>query len=258
MDSCDSATPMSVDNIAPWFSYYKSIKSVVINEGVTSIGDAAFCYCSYITSISIPSTVTTIGNNAFLSTKITSITIPDGVTSLPRLFQNCSKLKTVVLPATITSIADYCFNGTALTDVYFCGTEAQWKAISVKYYTAGHYGDSSYDINAKLLSATIHYNYLVPCTTHTWNTGSLTTKMTDTQDGLVTYTCTRCGETKGVTLPAGGSPFVDVQDSSQYYYKPVLWGADNGIVYGTSDFEFSPSATCTRAQVVTFLYRYKS
>ena len=51
------------------------------------------------------------------------------------------------------------------------------------------------------------------------------------------------------------SPFSDVQDPSQYYYKAVLWAVENGITSGTSATTFSPGNGCTRAQVVTFLWR---
>ena len=42
---------------------------------------------------------------------------------------------------------------------------------------------------------------------------------------------------------------------SAYYYKAVLWAYENDITTGTSETTFSPNSTCTRAQVVTFLYR---
>ena len=59
----------------------------------------------------------------------------------------------------------------------------------------------------------------------------------------------------GSPEPEGGAnPFEDVSESS-FYYKAVLWAVENGITKGTSDSTFSPSGTCTRAQVVTFLYR---
>ncbi len=51
------------------------------------------------------------------------------------------------------------------------------------------------------------------------------------------------------------SPFADVQDSGAYYYKAVLWAAENGITSGTTSNSFSPNETCTRAQIVTFLWR---
>ena len=52
------------------------------------------------------------------------------------------------------------------------------------------------------------------------------------------------------------NPFADVAASS-YYYKAVLWASENGIVYGTDSAHFSPNDSCTRAQVVCFLYRYQ-
>ena len=49
-------------------------------------------------------------------------------------------------------------------------------------------------------------------------------------------------------------PFTDVPMGS-YYYNAVLWAIENGITEGTSDTTFSPDATCSRAQIVTFLWR---
>ena len=49
-------------------------------------------------------------------------------------------------------------------------------------------------------------------------------------------------------------PFADVKVGS-YYYDAVLWAVENGITKGTSETMFSPDATCSRAQIVTFLWR---
>ena len=51
-------------------------------------------------------------------------------------------------------------------------------------------------------------------------------------------------------------PFTDVPADS-YYYDAVLWAVENGITKGTSSTTFSPDDTCTRAQIVTFLWRCK-
>ena len=50
------------------------------------------------------------------------------------------------------------------------------------------------------------------------------------------------------------NPFKDVRETD-YFYKAVLWAVEKGITKGTSADKFSPDATCTRAQIVTFLYR---
>ena len=53
---------------------------------------------------------------------------------------------------------------------------------------------------------------------------------------------------------SSANPFKDVTDG-QYYYKAVLWAVENEITKGTSADQFSPDSTCTRGQIVTFLYR---
>ena len=50
------------------------------------------------------------------------------------------------------------------------------------------------------------------------------------------------------------NPFKDVKEGS-FYYKAVLWAVENEITKGTSSTTFAPEATCTRGQIVTFLYR---
>lgn len=61
----------------------------------------------------------------------------------------------------------------------------------------------------------------------------------------------------GSPEPTGSAnPFTDV-DANSYYGKAVLWAIEKGITNGTSATTFSPEATCTRAQAVTFLYRYE-
>lgn len=52
----------------------------------------------------------------------------------------------------------------------------------------------------------------------------------------------------------GGNPFVDVADNA-YYGTAVRWAAANGIVYGITQTQFAPNSSCTRGQVVSFLYR---
>ena len=56
------------------------------------------------------------------------------------------------------------------------------------------------------------------------------------------------------TAPSATNPFKDVK-SSDYFYAPVMWAVENEITTGISSTSFAPTATCTRAQVVTFLYR---
>lgn len=61
----------------------------------------------------------------------------------------------------------------------------------------------------------------------------------------------------GVTPSANTLSFTDVP-ADAYYYDAVMWAVQNGITSGTSDTTFSPGQTCTRAQIITFLYRAAS
>jgi hypothetical protein len=53
------------------------------------------------------------------------------------------------------------------------------------------------------------------------------------------------------------SPFNDVQNPNAYYYKAVLWAYENGITTGVGSATFGVKQACTRAQIVTFLWRYE-
>ncbi len=118
----------------PWFSNQTSIKKVIINNGVTTIGMRAFCqyknlesivipdsitnigyqafyYCSNLTSITIPNSVKTIGNFAFSNcTGLTSISLPDGVTTIGEdAFSYCRKATSITLSNSLTIIPKYAF-----------------------------------------------------------------------------------------------------------------------------------------------------
>ncbi len=74
---------------------------------------------------------------------------------------------------------------------------------------------------------------------------------TCTRAQIVTFLWRYAGEPAPKTA---NNPFKDVS-ADAYYYKAVLWASETGVTTGTSATTFSPSSTCTRAQVVAFLYR---
>lgn len=103
----------------PWYDKKKEIKSVVINDGVTSIGDYAFENCTNLTSVTIPESVTSIGAYAFGITNLTFIIIPNSVTSIGDLaFVSCQRLKYINIPNKVTSIGNYTFEScTSLSSI---------------------------------------------------------------------------------------------------------------------------------------------
>ena len=75
-----------------------------------------------------------------------------------------------------------------------------------------------------------------------------------TRAEVVTFLWRAAGSPKPKT---SAMPFTDIPADS-YYYNAVLWAVENGITSGTSDTTFSPDAVCTRAQIVTFLWKSES
>ena len=71
------------------------------------------------------------------------------------------------------------------------------------------------------------------------------------RDQLVTFLWRAAGEPEPKTTV---NPFTDVKESD-YFYKAVLWAVENGVTTGKSETIFAPKETCTRAQIVTFIYR---
>ena len=111
----------------PWG---KSITKVVIENGVTSIGNWAFEDCSSLTSVNIGNGVTSIGSRAFYY---------------------CISLKEIYLPQSVTAIRENTFNGcTALTDIWYAGSKSDRDLITRE---SG---------NDALLSATWHFNTCAP------------------------------------------------------------------------------------------------
>ena len=89
-----------------------SISSIILPEGVTSIGDHAFYGCSNLTSITIPESVTSIGRSAFYKcSSLTSITLPESLASIEyETFYLCSRLTSINIPEGVTSIGSYAFD----------------------------------------------------------------------------------------------------------------------------------------------------
>ena len=101
-------------------AYDNEIHTVIIGEGVTSIGSSAFDMCNNLTSVTIPNSVTSIGRQAFdYCGSLASITIPDSVTDIGDMaFYLCQSLTNVTIPNSVTSIGfavfANCFNLTSI------------------------------------------------------------------------------------------------------------------------------------------------
>ena len=113
----------TIGNVA--FSGCSSLKGVKIPEGVTSIGEVAFSNCSSLESIEVPASLTSIGGNAFNQCKLlTIIKIPEGLISIGECaFFSCLSLERVALPESVMSIGGGAFyNCRSLTSIEMPGS----------------------------------------------------------------------------------------------------------------------------------------
>ena len=95
---------------APWGSYGSSIKTVVIEDGVTSIGKLSLAFCSSLTSVTIGNSVTSIGESAFgYCSGLTSVTIGNSVTSIgDNAFNGCWGITSVEV--VVSDLSIFCNN----------------------------------------------------------------------------------------------------------------------------------------------------
>ena len=104
--------------------------------------------------------------------------------------------------------------------------------------------------------------------THTWDAGVVTQKPTAAEPGVRTYTCTVCGQTRTEAIPATGVPetcnggpacpgyaFRDMPAPSIWSHAGLDYCIDRGYIAGTSATTVTPDGECTRAMIVSILYR---
>ncbi len=232
MEDYASDNSSSANLIRPWKEYVSEIENLVIDNGITTIGDMAFASVKGLTSVTIPDSVISIGSSAFAASGLSgTITIPNSVTTIKAAaFYNCNSMNgvltipdsvttigsnafdntglsgTLTIPGSVTSIGLYALNA-EFTDVYYAGTEAQWNNITL--------GNSVIPS-----TATMHYN--------------------STARSAVSYTTPSIY----TDVPAGAS-----------YAEAVQYCKDNNLMDGTSADKFSPDGTLTRAMMVTVLHR---
>ena len=151
--------PDSIKTIDSSFYGCSSLSSVVLPEGLETIGKWAFYECTSLTNITIPSTVISIGKSAFLDcSNLTTVNILNGITTIGEYaFYNCTSLQQVYIPDSVTKIETYAFRNcsalvsinipktvsqidsgafagcSSLNIIYYGGTELDWENVYVSY-----------------------------------------------------------------------------------------------------------------------------
>lgn len=263
----------------PWAAYVTEGASYVVEEGVTALGSYAF-YGVLFHEIKLPSTLQAIGEGAFQASRGLTVTLPEGVSVIPRDAFKDAQMMQVNLPNSVTAIGDRAFSGCmrldelqlpagvksvgeavtegcrSLRKVLFLGDEAAWQAVAV--------GGNNAKLREVLRSGSGGF-FDVPegewfYAPVNWAaerniTGGIGNGRFGALEG-----CTRAQvvtflwAAKGRPEPkSADNPFTDVAGDA-WYLKPVLWAVENGITTGVSETEFAPDRSCTRGQIVTFLY----
>ena len=253
------------EGTSPWHMKRTSVKTVVIEDGVTSIGNSAFYGCISLTEITIPEGVTSIGDDAFYDcSSLTEITIPEGVTSIGEAaFYGCSSLTEIIIPEGVTSIGEAAFSGcSSLTEITIpegvtsIGEAAFSGCSSLTEITipegVSSIGDGAYYGCSSLTD--VYYGG----TESEWNDLDNTPNAT-----RIHYDCSSAeghwmvhGKLKVCDCGyiAGENPFTDVNEGD-FFYDPVMWAVVNGVTTGATENTFDPNGSCLRAHVGTFLHR---
>ena len=106
------AIPSYRYNYAPWYNYKDSVKSIVISEGITEVGERAFYWCVNCTSLSLPSTLTAIREYGFNNLRnLEYVTLPENLRIMEFCaFSECVALKEIVIPDSVTTCGTSVFS----------------------------------------------------------------------------------------------------------------------------------------------------
>ena len=168
----------------PWYiAHLTDIKKVVVQEGVTTIGDHAFANLSYVTSVTIPSSITSIGAHAFEKCRLGgAVTLPEGLTAIGDFAFSGSGMASLTLPASLRTIGNSAFLFCSLREltipdgVTSIGTGAFYNAslTSVKLPASGvTLGDSLFQECENLTDVTLPADLTVIGPSMFENCGSL-------------------------------------------------------------------------------------
>ena len=243
-----------------------ALEDYTIPQSVTYIKDYAFFCCKALKCFTIPANVANIDERAFLS---------------------CDNLKSVVFEGDAPSVGSEAFYTRdeltseysiipGLTLYYIEGKEgwttpewngyptATWDGVNVP---KGHEHDYKATVTAPTCTEKGYTTYVCSCGSsyvanevaalgHAWDEGKVTTAPTTKKEGVRTFTCTRCETTMAEPIDKlqGTVSFKDV-DEKAYYAAAVEWAVAKNITKGTAADTFAPNDTCTRGQIVTFLWR---
>ena len=258
-----------VTYLGDWlFSMLDRVTSVKMADSVIKMGESVFCDCEKLVDIKLSKNPTSITYYDFkFCQELFAIEIPDKVVSIEDgAFGYCEKLTNIVIPNSVKTIGVGVFRDcNNLSDVYYVGSEAQWKKVEINNKSGA---------NTALLNATIHYGVdeqkdepsawakaevqsavaagLVPASLQQNYTGPVSRgEVAQMFINLIEKSSSKNIDAfmseKGVNANTGA--FSDTSD------RAVLAANALGIINGVGSGKFDPNGTLTRAQIAAIINR---
>ena len=240
----------------PWF--FKNCDSLtdISFHTASTIGQSMYQGCDGLTSLTIPQGVREIGANAFSGClNLSYVTVPETVTAIgEQAFAACGRLKAVAFRGDAPVFTGNVFAADNLVCYYPAGN-ATWTAEVM-----GQYGGSitwiPYEV-LPFLDVPVNAFYFDPVAWAVENgitSGATADSFNPNGQCQRGQIVTFLWRAAGCPIVEAENPFTDVKETD-FYYNAVLWAVKEGITSGTSADTFSPFKTCSRAEVVTFLWR---
>lgn len=248
-DYADPNNNFNNESIAPW--YGMDIEKVIVEEGVTRIGQLAFLEMKNLKTVELPSTVTEVGCWAFARCPITTITFSGPVHLENNVFEGCNELYSIIFesPATLSNLS--LSNCPSLTALHFPDgtTDLGWAPFydgSMKAVWIPDSVQNGEDIFMSWGSAD-----------GTWNYRDLTVygeagSFIEGECEKDNITFVACAETPSLTFFRGQTkyPAGEFQDIAASQASAVKTVYELGIMNGQSDSRFAPSGSLTVAQAI--------
>lgn len=248
------------------FEGCSALSRVTLPNNLEEIPSAIFSGCTALQNIDIPSSVKTIEQYAFKGSGLLEIDIPEGVSKIGgNAFRSCNNLRQFSMPDSVTILGENIFTECAILEDVELSSNIENIALYMFSYCKNlkHLdipeGVSNIDLEAFRGSGLVEISF--PSTLKRINSHAFE----DCKDLKNIYYYGTESMFDNIQISEEGNapllnadvyimmPFVDVP-MSQYYTYPVMWAVANDITSGVDATHFAPNKSCTRAEIVTFLW----